>query len=277
MIKNILTLTANSPTQTYQEQFDTLANEVLNKFILHAGNAKFQIAEIEFYLKDGVHKDPFTHCDTHQSTIGKWYFHRQRGRAYKNGTYMGLDITFGTPDSFGGILIRSLYDIENKTIIEGPCNCVKAILKNVEHESIDSFVGDNQLLDVVDNQLLHLEYNATNTVVDGLTTVFKGPRVGLTLKRYTKSREGYLMNDYRYINRMLSVKKFKSGMVLSMHRDGMSNDEIKKATKTSIRNIDKYIALYNAGKEIDPIQYNGKKLKVGDLCMLYGACERIDL
>lgn len=54
--------------------------------------------------------------------------------------YKGLDLSFGDEKNncYGGFLIRSLYDVANKQLIEGPSLCVDALIKatgasNVKH------------------------------------------------------------------------------------------------------------------------------------------------
>lgn len=97
-----------------------------------SGN-QYRICEIEFYLNDDkYHKDTFTHGDPIQATNGKWYMHRMTAKnpmSFKGGTYKGMDLTFGKPGQiYGGILIRSIMNIKTRTHIEGPCNCLDAIL-----------------------------------------------------------------------------------------------------------------------------------------------------
>jgi hypothetical protein len=59
--------------------------------------------------------DEYTHCNDDQLKYGYWYFHKFPNGSYKGGTFKGLDITLGNnKDKYCGILIRSIYDIENK-------------------------------------------------------------------------------------------------------------------------------------------------------------------
>jgi hypothetical protein len=49
--------------------------------------------------------------------------------SFKCGTYKGMDITFGNQDIYGGILIRSIMDLNDSKYIEGPCNSVSKLLE----------------------------------------------------------------------------------------------------------------------------------------------------
>lgn len=198
-----------------------------------------------------------------------WYFHRQNSISYKSGTYKGVDITFGDTSKrkvYGGILIRSIYDVKNKCVIEGPCKVVDHVLKKNNVLTIDELVrkakDNNENIDdiipITNNKLLHIEKDNDNTLDD--LDIYASPRVGLTSRKYTESRERYLMNNYRFINRIKDVKKYRCGMVLSMYEKGISNDEINKITGSYIRNIEKYIEIYEQSKKdgTKANEYNGK-------------------
>jgi hypothetical protein len=51
--------------------------------------------------------------------------------SFKGGSYKGMDLTFGKKGVVhGGILIRSIMDMQSKEYIEGPCNTLDRILKS---------------------------------------------------------------------------------------------------------------------------------------------------
>lgn len=292
-IINILTIDSSLyKSKTYHSLFNDMSNFLMNHFVLYINDEKYQLVELEYYLKDGTHDDPFIHHDKHQSILGKWYFHRQFGKMYKSGTYKGLDITFGYADKnkkcYGGILIRSIKNIKTNEIIEGPCKIVNLILKNNNEPDISSFVkkcqeinNDNEetvSVKMINNKsLLYLKYDDNNELTK--ETIYSAPRVGLTLKKYTKEREGYLMNNYRFINNVNKIKKFKSGIVLSLWKNNVTNDKIKTITSTNLSNIKKYIdyAIQAKNDKIEAKEYNGKKLNVKDLCVLQSVCDGINL
>lgn len=96
-----------------ENNFDTMANLLLNKSILVINNTEWRISEIEFYYHSNIHPDNYTHKDENQKRNGEWYFHRQNGKSYKGGTYKGLDISCGNENNYGGILLRSIECKEN--------------------------------------------------------------------------------------------------------------------------------------------------------------------
>jgi hypothetical protein len=101
------------------EDFQRIANDLLNNWILKVENALYRIAEIEFYYSGNSHRDPYIHGNKLQKQTGKWYFHGS-----------GIDITFGNDAAFGGILIRALANIQSNEYIYGPLVCVQELFKN---------------------------------------------------------------------------------------------------------------------------------------------------
>jgi len=108
-------------TSWTHQQFDELADILLNKTYLVANQKKFRLSEIEFYYCGEGHLDTYTHCSDEQQMTGKFYFHKYKTGTYKSGTYKGLDITL-SPDNktYFGVLIRSIQDQETGHVTEGP-------------------------------------------------------------------------------------------------------------------------------------------------------------
>ncbi|KAJ3711959.1 hypothetical protein C8R42DRAFT_567427, partial [Lentinula raphanica] len=111
---NILDLSGQNTTASFQLRFDELARYILHDSVIVVQNvqgilATFEVLELEFYLwKAVVHEDPFTHGSVEQAKGGNWYFHRAPQRShdsgksaivstkgYRGGTRKGLDITIG--------------------------------------------------------------------------------------------------------------------------------------------------------------------------------------
>lgn len=101
------------------DNFQRIANDLLNNWVLNVEDALFRIAEIEFYYKGENHIDSYIHSHDLQRHKGKWYFHGS-----------GIDITFGNETSFGGILIRAMVNIQSKEYFYGPLVCVQELLRN---------------------------------------------------------------------------------------------------------------------------------------------------
>ncbi|WP_158860972.1 DNA-3-methyladenine glycosylase [Lunatibacter salilacus] len=120
--------------KSLESSFRRIADELLNKSVLVSGFKIFRICEIEFYYKDTLHNDSYTHGHKQQKTSGLWYQHGS-----------GLDITCGNENAFGGILIRAIQEIENQgkviddAYIYGPLNCLQALFSsfsNIEKHQV---------------------------------------------------------------------------------------------------------------------------------------------
>lgn len=200
---------------------------------------KYRIAEVEFYFNDkNVHPDTFTHGDDLQSKIGMWYFHRF-GKAYKAGTYKGLDLSFGKGEkAFGGILIRAISSLGatgNKHLppnefIEGPCNSVTRILEHnsegaVQLKEVKDFVvlQGFKLEALEKNSRLNLTHKSEKENEPFLKhfdnlKVWRCPRVGLTLKRFDEPKCRFWMADYRFLIYPEKHKKMNNFIIMSMLR-----------------------------------------------------------
>lgn len=255
--------------------FEKIANTLLNKVYICTPKNKYIIGELEFYLHNNKHSDPFVHCDENQSNPSNWYFHKLFGKGFKEGTYKGVDITFGTlakqNKSYGGILLRSIQNVNTGKVTEGSCSVVNKFLEdNGNIKSVKNFVKlFNGNMSVVYSgtttnlPLYLLEAKNINKVI------YTGPRVGLTLKKNDGNRMKYIMKYYRYFT-IPTLKKFKCGIICALHQQGMSNEDICKLTKTNKKYVEKYICEYVKGN-IDDID-KSKNLKVNDLCNLIGYC-----
>lgn len=102
--------------------------DLLNGWDLLAFGRRLRLIEVETYLHRPDDADPFVHCDPRQTAFATWYLHR-KGGTLKNGTFKGLDLTYGDPDAriFGGLLIRSL-EAADGSIVCGPCNVVDHLI-----------------------------------------------------------------------------------------------------------------------------------------------------
>lgn len=111
---------------------------------------RFRLGELECYCPD----DPYTHgfggekpgCEQ-MGPAGRWYFHRAGKNAtgnYRGGTFKGLDITCAPEGSAGGILIRTIAEMQAAPPpgpISGPSRCVDRLLAACGAESIQALVA----------------------------------------------------------------------------------------------------------------------------------------
>jgi len=103
------------------DDFKRIASSLMNDNVLLVGENYYRFTELEFYyFEKDSHADIYSHQHPNQTTNEQWYFHRS-----------GLDITFGSKDVFGGILIRGVKNLKGDEFINGPILCVQELFKNL--------------------------------------------------------------------------------------------------------------------------------------------------
>jgi hypothetical protein len=117
-----MTLNLKVKENSIDKDFNRIAFELMNHWLLKIESKSYRISEIEFYLKSDFHNDSYTHGHKLQKQKEKWYFHGS-----------GVDITFGNDRFYGGILIRAIYDFKNDNYIYGPLNCVTEVFSNINN------------------------------------------------------------------------------------------------------------------------------------------------
>ncbi len=210
------------------DNFPIIAEELLLRTQIVVNGHVLRILEIEFYLCSDTHPDIFCHQFADQKTNLQWYFHRasEKLHSYKGGSYKGLDITCGSANSYGGILIRSIQNETSTQIIQGPCNCVNHILDLCKTASVKDLVVDKLGNDLsVSNSILRLEPRLDPNG----SSIFKSPRVGLTLKTTDPVqlviRKEYISKLYRYLIKPHLIAKYKK-LTCLIAIDSQPNDII---------------------------------------------------
>jgi hypothetical protein len=253
------------------EWFTRIAERLLNASRLHVAGTPHRFTEIEFYDFDPpVHPDPFTHRDPIQWECGRWYFHRTGG-VYRNGSFKGFDLTFGDGNSRAGILIRGLETPDGK-LIDGPSLCVDYLLKTTHNNTVralDFAIGERVAWDP-DNPLYLADSPAEQR------PIYRSARVGLSLKR-SKSAEAtnFILRPYRYLTEPRRIAKGKPYLILALHAQGMSADEIRELTGGTRASVTRYLADFASGRDESDFQrYFGQNLTPADLCRLHGTWHR---
>lgn len=123
-----MTLNLKIDSQNLENNFERIASEIMNDWILQIENSLFRITEIEFYFKSDKHNDDYTHGHELQKKIGRWYFHGS-----------GIDITFGNDNYYGGILIRAIYNLGTNKYIYGPIKVVTELLSTLQNINYSTF------------------------------------------------------------------------------------------------------------------------------------------
>jgi hypothetical protein len=232
---------------------------------------RYRLVEIEFYYHGTKHLDPFAHQHPLQQTSGRWYFHRD-GEQYRGGSFKGLDLTFGSGDSFGGILIRSIMRSDG-LLINGCSLCVDHILQRTQYahiSALDQEIAQRTVWD--ESSPVHL-CNASALLSQQI--IFTA-RVGLTLKRADQYPDmfRFMMREYRFLTNP-SIAKGKIHTIISLHKQGLSLEQIADITHSSMRNVRYYIELFQNGTTLESVQsFYGQHLKSSDLCKLHGLWSR---
>ena len=259
--------------QSVSARFDSgnaelaIAREFLTEVSTFAFGNTIRLHEIEFYASRNVHPDPFAHCHPIQGLFGRWYVHRV-GKGYKSGSFKGLDFTFGKDGAFGGVLIRSL-ESEDGSVVCGPSLCVDYLMKLGGFSSVADFdkaISSRPIWDV-DNPL-HFEPAEQDP-----SPIYSTARVGLNgFTIQDKEPWKYILRRYRFLSHPRKIRKGRVHLIMSLHRDGRSIDEIREITGSPKSAIQRHIDFFEQSSELslDEIErLNASQM----ICALERKCE----
>ena len=184
----------------YDKKFASLANQLINQYILKVNNTEYRFTELEFYYYEPEkHEDQYVHKNDQQLSSGKWYHHGS-----------GLDITFGNKSkgAFGGILIRGIKDLNNGKYIDGSLNVVTEVFSH--------FTDVNEI------------YNKFGLVEKSLPLEkpIRAQRIGLN----EETDPEFYPKPYRFIIEINPNHQFKekTRVAQQMKEDGYSSEDINK-------------------------------------------------
>ena len=182
-------------SRDHENLFDKIIDLLMNELCISAGLKKYRIVECEIYYDDKKdHQDPYLYGHEKQSKKLEWYFH-----------YSGIDLTLGNDCNIkGGILIRSVLDLESNTLFSGPLKSSNIILNNAHVGSFQS---------TIENKPLCLEsFNYSETEAGFEKTIRIGLDQGKILKERTNQQEEdsyFYRKKYRYILKpYVGIKKY---------------------------------------------------------------------
>ncbi len=158
----------NIVTET-EEEFETIASMLFDNFAIQTNKTMYRFAEIEFYWNSPNHIDNSTYQRKHvDPKAGDWFFH-----------YSGVDIALKNEQTggYGGILIRSIYDINENKIIKGPLVCAMKL-----------FSGTNAFTETIKTKVVSHTFEKS--------AILKSKRIGLGLN--AKDNEADKLN-YRFV------------------------------------------------------------------------------
>ncbi len=177
--------------------FDRIAEKFARDIQLKINNALYRIVDFEFYTFSKNLQDPHTYKHPLQLQTGKLYLHAS-----------GIDITFGNDNNYGGILLRSVVKVHDKTDshknfrklqITGPQNVATELFSNLQILNSD-ISNEIALIDVANCN----EVRTTSTAKPFLKT----KRIGLTYKKDDPTNK-YRQVGYRYVILVPADSSFK--------------------------------------------------------------------
>jgi hypothetical protein len=133
-------------------EFEAIAQILFDDFAVKTSNAIYRLTELEFYWNSPNHVDHSTYKRNHVNPrAGDWFFH-----------YSEVDIALKNEKTggYGGILIRSIYDIDQHKLIKGPMVCVMKL-----------FSENNAFEQSISTQIVPYQFEKS--------TIMKSTRIGL--------------------------------------------------------------------------------------------------
>ncbi len=108
-----------------QEQFQKMAECLMNDYVICKGNELYRMMEIEFYWHDENHQDKSVYKRNHIDPLhGAWFFH-----------FSGVDIALkNSSGGYGGVLIRSILNISDSElkVHKGPMVCAMILFSGID-------------------------------------------------------------------------------------------------------------------------------------------------
>jgi hypothetical protein len=250
--------------------FTAIAGRMLSGSRIVAGGKLHRIVEIEFYWFAAGHTDPFSHRHPLQKQLGRWYFHRT-GNSYRNGSFKGLDLTISDGTGFGGMLVRSIEKPDGQ-LVDGPSLCVDYLLTKSGFQTVpelDEEIGSKVSWDPDNPLLLQTEKPGP------ARTIFRTARIGLSLKKGNPDVPRYILRPYRFLTEPRRIRKGKLHLVLALHVQGVSPDQIRQTTGSPLRSVQRCIDDFEVGREENDLAaYVGIDLGPRELSRLHGLWQR---
>lgn len=223
--------------------FDEVCNELFYKTVFHIKDRRYKITEAELYLNSEEHPDVFAHGSEEQKKTGLFYFHK-RGGTYQEGNIKGVDITFGTENRFGGILLRGLQNLEDEAdYIDGPGRLSQRIVDTYGGVKVIDVAPDLNI-DIFDSTDLWLEEIEGEEKI-----IYKAPRHGLTLTKEVEGRMPYFAKHYRYLAAPLKTDIGKVALTAALKVQGLDPVELLGVRE---KTLESRMEIFNKGIDIHP-------------------------
>ncbi|WP_162910571.1 hypothetical protein [Hymenobacter oligotrophus] len=168
LVRHTSTMEFLSIKKETESEFESIAQKLFDSYAIQTNNALYRLIEIEFYWNSPNHADNSTYKRRHvDPKAGDWFFH-----------YSGVDIALKNDETggYGGILLRSIYDIDRKTIIKGPMVCAMKLFSenNAFTQSIKTQIVEHNFpkSQIIKRTRIGLGKNAKENGADQLNYAF---------------------------------------------------------------------------------------------------------
>ena len=257
------------PAQELPRWFASVALGLMQHTSLVVAGVPYDLLELEFYLRSPAHPDPFAHAHPDQASCAGWYVHR-KGQSFSNGTYKGLDLTFGPADAYAGVLIRTL-GAPHGGRVNGCSLCVDAIMEGLGLEHVSQLGACWLPSGAFDTQApVHLALRQR----PARATIWPTSRVGLTLKRQATHPQmpAFIGRPYRMVS-ALDVPKGRVHTAVAMLKRGLPEAHVARAVSTTRAHAARLGRAYTEGKDHSPHGFADQRLDAAGLARLQGACD----
>jgi hypothetical protein len=189
------------------DDFKRIASSLMNDNVLLVGENYYRFTSLEFYyFEKDSHADVYSHQHKNQMTSEQWYFHGS-----------GLDITFGSKDVYGGILIRGVKNLKgNNEFINGPILCVQELFKNL---------GAVNNSEKVSFYIQELPWDRMGSLIEE-QKVYYSRRVGLNPKIDQTENTKFYNGLYRFFINPKETQKDKGNIAVDLLTQVDSEKEI---------------------------------------------------
>jgi hypothetical protein len=273
-----------SPKETATENeveshFVELINNLMQYSSFMINSIPHKFLELELYYTSNNHPDPYTHLNPEQAKSGYFHFHKAGNKPeskYKGGSYKGLDISVGLSNkdnvvAYGGILVRSIQNMKDGTIIVGPCKCVDYILNLCNVSSIEQLMQYTTLPLMIGNNDRNTDTTNLKSNTDLLNILpLRCSRIGLYLTKQNVdlNLQGYYMKkqyrfvSWNYLEVVSKETKSKISIVVGLLYLKLNSSYIMNILKSNPNNIiDKF---YEGCKSKNIDLFKGKSLSTID-------------
>ena len=193
----------NTNETTISESFSKIANDLIVNKKLKINDSVFAFIDLEFYYHHPKHKDTYAAGVAHTRAPGQLEMHRY-----------GVDLSLGPKNDedknqgFGGILIRGLYCVDSKEVIE------KSRVTRIMFNTLQAGADFSNRISIVDGKSEWTEY-------------FTSIRVNLGKEEGEENADHFKKKKYRFLAKHKEVFKKYKGKEALFRKSNLNDNEIE--------------------------------------------------